>query len=229
MGHVREMKEIDGELRPVIVFDMLLRMKPMPGREIILGDVRQIIYRLRDELGFRIKKVTLDGFQSQDTMQQLQKRKFDADYLSVDRNLLPYQDLRDAIYEERIEFPRYMSYWKHGDAKPIEIAYKELTELVDTGKKVDHPEGGSKDVADTMAGVCSVLAGDRQFQRGVGNSEPSSNRTTDPNGYDPTAPQKQKNVQPGFSMPPSLAPVNAPGSGQIAQGGIYDGLDLKWR
>ena len=51
--------------------------------------------------------------------------------------------------------------------KRVEIAVKELQELEDDGKKVDHPEAGSKDVADAMAGVCFMLMGDRQFRRKV--------------------------------------------------------------
>jgi hypothetical protein len=232
MGHVRELKEVDEEERPVIVFDFIARIKPLPGREIILGDVRQTVYQLRDELGFNIRKVTLDGFQSTDTIQQLNKRRLDADYLSVDRSMLPYQDLRDAIYEERIEFPKYMTLLKHGDSKQVEIAYQELTQLVDTGKKIDHPVGGSKDVADAMAGVCSLLAGDRQYRRGVRNSAPTprgdlTNRTDE---YDPTVQQKQRNGSPTSPQIPSLAPVSLSGqSGLQPGGGIYDGLDVQRR
>lgn len=231
MGHIRELKEVEDEERPVIVFDMLLRIRPLPGREIILSDVRRVIYQLRNELGFKIKKVTLDGFQSKEFMQQLQKQRFDADYLSVDRNLLAYQDLRDAIYEERIEFPRYQSFLKHGDTRPVEIAYQELTQLIDTGKKVDHPEGGSKDVADAMAGVCSTLAGDRQYQRGMRSStQRPDSRSSHEDEYDPTVLQKQRNSALTRSSLPSLAPVNMSGPNHLSPSGdIYDGLDVKWR
>lgn len=167
MGHVREMVEIDDELKPYIVFDMLYRVKAAPGTEIILGDVRHLVYHLRDELRFRIKKVTMDGFQSTDSMQQFRKKKLEAEYVSVDRNVLPYHDLREAIYEGRIEFPPYMTYLNKGDVKQVEIAVKELTELTDTGKKIDHPTGGSKDVTDAMAGVTHTLMGDRQYRKGV--------------------------------------------------------------
>jgi hypothetical protein len=226
MGHVRELKNVDGEDRPVIVFDMILRMRPMPGREIILSDVRRVVYQLKDELGFKIKKVTLDGFQSQDTIQQFNRRRLDSEYLSVDRNLIAYQDLRDAIYEERIEFPRYVTLIKHGDHKPIEMAYQELTQLIDTGKKVDHPEGGSKDIADAMAGVCSVLAGDRQYRRGVKQSSVnSSSNGTRTDEYDPTQVQSKKNGS-AFGSPPSLQPVTMPGGGLIGSGDIFDGLKI---
>lgn len=230
MGHIRELKEVEDEDRPVIVFDMLLRMRPLPGKEIILSDVRRVIYELRDELGFRIKYVSLDGFQSKEFMQQLQKRRFNASYVSVDRNMLPYEDLRDAIYEERIEFPRYMTYMKHGDTRQIEVAYQEITQLIDTGKKVDHPPGGSKDVADAMAAVCSLLAGDRQFRRGVRSSSqppPSAGRT---DGYDPTRPPKSRtNGMPSSAALPPLLPVGLEVPRHLQPGGILDGIDIARR
>lgn len=167
MGHVREMVEIEDELKPYIVFDMLLRVKAAPGTEIIIGDIRRVIYSLREDLGFRIQKVTMDGFQSTDSMQQFRKKKIQSEYVSVDRSVLPYHDLREAIYEERVEFPKYMTYLNRGDTTQVEIAIKELTELTDDGKKIDHPVKGSKDVADAMAGVCFTLMGDRTYRKGL--------------------------------------------------------------
>jgi len=175
MGHVRELKEIDGELKPVIVFDCLIRMRPVPGTQLVLADMRQVIYKLRDERGFRIKKVTLDGFESTDTMQQLTKKRIIGEYLSVDKNILPYHDLREAIYEGRVEFPKFMTLMKHGDSETVEIAVQELLQLIETDRgKIDHPEGGSKDVSDAMAGVCTTLMGDRSYRRGVSSGTGSS-------------------------------------------------------
>jgi hypothetical protein len=85
----------------------------------------------------------------------------------VDKSTLPYEDLREAIYEERIEFPPYLTYAKKGDTERVEFAIKELMELQDTGKKIDHPVDGSKDLADAMAGVATTLMGDRTYRRGV--------------------------------------------------------------
>lgn len=174
MGHVAGMIEKGGELKPHIVIDCLIRIKVPAGQEIILQDVRNIIYHLKEDRKFRIVEVTMDGFQSTDTMQQLRKRKFKTDYLSVDRTTLPYEDLREAIYEGRIDFPPYMTYLNKGDTSTVEIAIQELMQLEDTGKKVDHPTNGSKDVADAMAGVCSRLMGDRTYRKGVGFGSSSS-------------------------------------------------------
>lgn len=176
MGHVAEVVEDEGEMKPYIVFDFLLRMKAPAGTEIILSEVRHMIYNLKEEFGFRIRMVSMDGFQSTDTKQQLRKRKFQTDYLSVDKSKLPYEDLRDAINENRIEFPPYKTYLNKGDSDLVEIAIKELSELEDKDKKVDHPIGGSKDVADCMAGVVNTLMGDRSYRRNISSSEHEERR-----------------------------------------------------
>lgn len=167
MGHVREVVEIDGEKKPYIVIDAMMRWKAHGGGEVMISDLRRQVYYLRDELGFRIKRVTLDGYQSTDTIQQLRKKRYEAEYLSMDKSMLPYYDLRDALYEDRIEFPEFMVYKNHGDVRQIEIIYKELSELEDKGLKIDHPPTGSKDVADAVAGVTYTLMGDRAYRRGV--------------------------------------------------------------
>ena len=168
MGHVRRLVDVEGELKPYIVIDFLMRMSAPAGGEVFLKDMRQIIYELRDRRGFNINSVTLDGFQSHDTIQQLRLRRFKVvGYLSIDKERLPYEDLREAIYEDRIEFPNYMVRYRPEDPELVEIAYKELSELIDTGPKIDHPEYGSKDVADAIAGVTYALMGDRRYRRTV--------------------------------------------------------------
>jgi hypothetical protein len=167
MGYVEAVMDIEGEKKPYIVFDALMRMHAPPGQEILISDVRRIIYDLKEDRGFRVYSVSMDGFQSTDTLQQLRKKKYVTDYLSVDRSTLPYEDLRDAIYERRVEFPPYITYLRLGDTNRVEIAVKELMELQYTGKKVDHPPQGSKDVADAMAGVVHTLMGDRTYRKGV--------------------------------------------------------------
>jgi hypothetical protein len=169
MGHVREITEVDGEVKPYIVIDFLYRLQAPPGTEIFLGDVRRMIYSLRDDYGFKLEKVTMDGFQSTDTVQQFRKKRIASDRVSVDKDVLPYHDLREALYEDRIEFPPYRVKYQRGDTQTVEILSKELTELVNEGDKIDHPHGGSKDVADAVAGVVTTLMGDRRYHKKVTN------------------------------------------------------------
>lgn len=174
MGHVPRMVDRGGEIKPFIEIDLLLRLKANPGQEIILGDVREIIYNLRDERKFNIKKVTTDGFESTDFRQQLNKKRMITDKVSVDRDMLPYQDLYDALMEERISLPPYITYLNVNAPEPIDVLFKELTELNETGVKIDHPSDGSKDLADACAGVVFTLMGTRAYQSGrksIDNSE----------------------------------------------------------
>lgn len=180
MGHIPEMVEVDGELQPFIMFDMLLRIKPSGGQKLMLADFRKIIYELRDERGFNIAVVTFDGFQSQDSIQIMKKKRFNTAEVSVDRNKGPYEDLRQAIYERRIGFPRYKTYKNKDDHEKTLIAKKELMELTDTGKKIDHPpKNGSKDLTDAMAGVTWALMGNGSFRRGARGGRGSVNMTMD--------------------------------------------------
>lgn len=167
MGHVPEVLEIDGERKPYIVIDFLLRVHAPAGREIFLGDIRRIIYDLRDERRFKIVKATMDGFQSTDTRQQLERKRIATEIVSVDKQMLPYEDLREALYEDRIEIPKYMTLMKPNHTELTEVAFKELSELIQDEKKIDHPVDGSKDVADALAGVVYTLMGDRMYHRKV--------------------------------------------------------------
>jgi hypothetical protein len=168
MGHVAELVDLGGEVKPYIVFDFLMRMKAPPGKEIIMSDVRQYIYDLR-ERGYKISQVTVDGVAGIDFIQTLNRNKIMCEYLSVDRTKAAYEDLKDAIYERRVDFPRYMTQLSYArQEKVIDIAYQELSQLEDKGRKIDHPPAtGSKDVADAMAAVIHVLGGSPIFRRGL--------------------------------------------------------------
>lgn len=167
MGHVPELiRNEEGELKPFVMIDMLYRIKAPPGKEIILADIRQIVYELRFNRGFKIKLITMDGFESTEMRQQLNKKKIPTDYVSMDRTMLPYQDLYDAIMEERIAIPPYMTLVTVNENETIDILFKELTELQETdNNKIDHPPDGSKDLADSLAGVTYKLMSHKGYQR----------------------------------------------------------------
>ncbi len=168
MGHVSKTIDRDGELKPYIIIDMLMRVKARPGSQIFLGDVRNMVYSLREDFNFKLSKITMDGFESTDSLQQFQRKRFETEMVSVDKEKLPYHDLREAIYEDRIEFPPYIvQITNDSGTKQVEILVKELMELMDTGRKIDHPVNGSKDIADAVAGVTFTLMGDRKFRRKV--------------------------------------------------------------
>lgn len=163
MGHVPEMIEVEGELKPFIFVDLVMRIKAPAGQEVILGDVRRIIYSLRKDRKFNIKKCTTDGFESTDFRQQMSRNRISTEVVSVDRSKLPYQDLHDALMEERMAIPPYLVQLHVADTKLVDIVYKEISELEDLDNKIDHPPDGSKDVADALAGLSTTLMGGKNF------------------------------------------------------------------
>ena len=183
MGYIKEVVDVDGEWKPYIVFDMLMRIMPRGGEDLMLKVFRDKVVTLRDERKFPIKLVSYDGFQSQDSLQILRKQfRFNTGEVSVDRSKGPYEDLREAINEQRIEFPRYMTLLRKDSTDKTCVVRKELLELKDMGRKIDHPPRGSKDIADAIAGVVGTLMGNDAYRRGVkkghlGKSKPDEDLT----------------------------------------------------
>ena len=127
----------------LVPFMIQLRSDEMLGVD--FEKVREIIETLK-KIGFNIKWVTYDGWQSLDSRQQLAKRGFKTEELSMDRTMEPYETLKEAVNNGKVEFYNYQPFLE-------EIEGLELIE----GKKVDHPEGGSKDVADAVCGAVYTI------------------------------------------------------------------------
>jgi hypothetical protein len=133
--------EMDNEMKVKVFFDLTMGLEAPQGGEIKFGEVRQIIYALKDR-GFTIEQVSYDGWQSIDSIQILQSRGITATVLSVDKDTIAHDTLKDCLVDKRAD------YYYYGLADD-EIQGLELLQ----GKKVDHRPKGSKDVVDSMAGV----------------------------------------------------------------------------
>lgn len=151
VGYVSEFVQVDRgggvvETLPVVVFDLLLEVPPPPGGEIEFVKIRDLLYVLRGS-GMPIKWVSFDSYQSRDSIQILRQQGFVTGVQSMDRTTVPYDILKTAIVDGRVRAPEHAR------------AYKELSSLERDSKKdkIDHPPGGSKDVADCMAGVVHGL------------------------------------------------------------------------
>ncbi len=132
MGHFwgRLKDEATGETRMKFVIDLVEQIGVQDWKgEVELSEVRNRIYDLR-AMWFNIALVTLDWYMSKDVMQILRKKSIKADYLSVDRTIDPYNILKAAFYEKRIDLPYY---------EPLEKELMKL-ELV-RWIKVDHNQG----------------------------------------------------------------------------------------
>lgn len=169
--HGRDRDEAD-ETRlitmPEITLDLAHQFAQGPHGEIELRWARQLVFRLV-ERGFNIKTVTLDGYQSVDTIQMLnaalasrnpqlpaEKRKV-ADYLSVDRNTEAYDTLKSAIYSQLFKGYRLPICGEGATAEEC-IWFREMKGLQRIGglslrAKIDHQPYGSKDVSDAIAGA----------------------------------------------------------------------------
>lgn len=182
-----EESKIVREARPVISLDLMMRWEAPPGGEIRFSEIRQFLYGLR-ERGFNINGralewdkwgnprpdkiiggVSYDGWQSVDSIQILKEQGISAFVFSVDRTSGPYEDLKEAIQDRRLDFYRLEAALPNGEVVLIlEHEYVALeAEYLSGGRvRIDHPEGGSKDVADAAAGVASRIT--RDFNRPQG-------------------------------------------------------------
>jgi len=114
------------------------------GSEISFQKTREFIYYLKHTLGWNIKGISLDGFQSFDSRQQFEVMGFkDSKIISLDKTPDGYLVLKSAIYERRISLQQ------------LDLLEKELIQLERNNMtgKVDHPVDGSKDCADGLAGA----------------------------------------------------------------------------
>lgn len=144
--------------------DAIIQIRAPEGGEIELKKIREILYWLRSERGFRFGTSSYDSYQSKESIQQLRRKGFPVEELSVDRTLDPYETFKQHLYEGCVFFPpahgqtrEQVSYADicqfAEDGDPSAIFQKELYELeLVKGKKVDHPSHGSKDLADAACG-----------------------------------------------------------------------------
>jgi hypothetical protein len=153
IGHVRGFKRMRrsqtvSEIWPIIRYDVLLEIRPPRGGEINYEKIRRLLYLLR-ERGMPLRWASCDQFQSLDMMQILYSKGFIVGQESTDKTTAPYECLKTAVYDGRVEAPFHP------------LALDELTRLERDPKtgKIDHPSvDGSKDVADAMACVAFGLS-----------------------------------------------------------------------
>lgn len=149
------------EPRPVVRVDFAVTYEAdiaaSPPREIQVRWFRDLALELIRR-GFNIRRATMDGFQSVDSLQILETHGIETDRVSTDLSEDPWRTLRDLAYEDRL------------------CGYKDpllLIELAGLSKlpngKIDHPADGSKDMADAVACACAgaVLLGGSEDPSGA--------------------------------------------------------------
>lgn len=158
MSHLKGWKEVirrseDGreypEIAPIYYVDLILKIVPPTGGEIILSEIRHVVYDL-SEHGYTITNISLDQYQSADSIQTFNQKGFKSERISVDTTPEPYDTLKLAFYEDRIEMYEYM---------PLYQELIKLREVFANGRrKIDHPPDSSKDIADALAGSIFTLS-----------------------------------------------------------------------
>jgi hypothetical protein len=142
MSHCSGFKELKTsmgvEVLPVINVDLIHSWEAQPGEEINFASVRQMIVELCRK--FDVAKVTFDRWQSIEMIQSLRSMGINADFHSVKKT--DYDTLTGAIYDTRLR-----GYWNEL------LVEEELLKLrLFSNNKIDHPNSGSKDLADALAG-----------------------------------------------------------------------------
>lgn len=169
------------ETRPRIKVDFVISYSAdqsvEPPREIQIRWARQLCFELIRR-GFNIRLFTFDSFQSTDSMQILETKGIETDKVSTDLSEDPWRNLRDLIYEGRIEIPRLTT----DGADPAKMPFLLREELLALSRmpngRVDHPADGSKDLADALA--CSALTA---VQIGGREEGPNERRYYEPDDF----------------------------------------------
>jgi hypothetical protein len=128
--------------------DLVLAVAPKPGKELPIAKLRNFIIDLT-HAHIKVGCVSADGFQSAQLLQEMKNYGLNSELISVDRTRDPYDQFKNVILEGR---------W-NGPIHPI--LKKEFLDLIDVGKKIDHPNPNdvldkknrpSKDLADAVVG-----------------------------------------------------------------------------
>jgi hypothetical protein len=139
----KEIKTLGGiEKLPVVNVDLVYSWEASINQEINFSSIRQMIVDLCRK--FDVAKVTFDRWQSIEMIQSLRAQGINADFHSVKKT--DYDTLMTAIYDTRLR-----GYWNEL------LVEEELLKLRLFGNnKIDHPNSGSKDLADAVTGATFV-------------------------------------------------------------------------
>ena len=128
---------------PVVTVDLICKFaSPRAGIEIMIEEVLGMIYQMLSR-GFNIKLITMDGYQSAQAIQGFVKAGIEAKTRSMDKDLAPWNNLKDLIYGERL-----LAYHHETVLEELEA----LTLI--RANKVDHTDVSTKDEADALCGAC---------------------------------------------------------------------------
>jgi hypothetical protein len=127
-----------------------------PPREIQIRWVKTLAFELIKR-GFTIGMFTFDSYQSTDIIQSFEHHGIPSEKLSADKTDDVWKNLKDVASDSRLHMPFQ------------QLLMNELAALSRIDGKIDHPPGGSKDLADAFA--CSIqtaiLVGGEEDEEGL--------------------------------------------------------------
>jgi hypothetical protein len=152
----RPMGDTAMESRPIVKVDFVAAFEAAPAVETLAGTVeareiqirwfRALVWEL-SRRGFHIGSVTMDNFQSADTLQILKSRGIQASLFSTDRSNVGWDTLRDLMYDGRLE----------GYCDPVLVHEISALNRLRSGK-VDHPPGARRIWLTRLRGPLSGLS-----------------------------------------------------------------------
>jgi|GEM_PF-2690520 len=150
---------------PIIELDLVTRFVVKPEQELNFGEIRELIFALRNEMGFNIKLIVSDSYESIDFKQIMLQSGFDFVVFGTDAHRETFDSFLEAVLDGRF------IWFKHDP-----LLY-ELQRLEDLVKKVDHPTTSGKDLSDALV-LASYFASGRKLLKGkVIESVPNRNIT----------------------------------------------------
>lgn len=129
--------------RPIIELDLLLRLVSPRGGQFQLDDVVTLFLKLRN-MGMYFGYGTFDlRLLSTHTIQRMESKQFNVGYLSVDKDLGPYQNMKDAFFDGCIRIYKFEN----------NLLIDEIGGLERKRDKVDHRPDSDKGLSDALAGA----------------------------------------------------------------------------
>ena len=88
---------------PYYIIEVLLSIRPPTGEQIYMPDLRRLVYELQAH-GYPIAGFSTDKYEHVEMHQQIGRKGIHTELISMDTTMDPYEELKSAIYERRIEY-----------------------------------------------------------------------------------------------------------------------------
>lgn len=148
----------DDTLSIKVKFDFILNIiPPRAPAKVDISKVRSLIPWLSKNKDINWGMISYDQYQSQESMQELDKAGFPVKYQSVDKTDEAYLLLVDYIYENKVKFP-YNEEFERNLFNLVHFREK---------RKVDHTATGGKDISDSVAGSLMNAISSDYFQKDI--------------------------------------------------------------